>query len=65
MAIENYITEAKIIKAKNDLLREIIKHCHYCQHCKHYFKDESICCLAYACLTQDFYYHNDEEEDEK
>lgn len=64
MAIENYITETKIIKAKNDLLREIIEHCHYCQHCKHYFKDEPVCYFAYACLTQDFYYHNDEGDEE-
>lgn len=51
-----------ITKTKNDLLKEIIEHHHYCQHCKHNLPNVS-CLFAYECITQDFYFYYDDDDE--
>lgn len=46
----------------NDLLKEIIKNSHKCAHCKYFHQeDDYYCFFAYACLTADFHFFDEED----
>lgn len=50
---------------RNDLLQEIVSHSSKCAHCIYFHKEtkneNNFCLFAYACLTKDFYYFDDED----
>lgn len=53
---------ALITKARNDLLKEIMEHHHYCQHCKHHLAN-GMCLFAEECIPQDFYFYYDDDDE--
>lgn len=53
---------SEVTKAKNDLLKEIMKNSHYCEHCL--FNHDGFCFLAYNCITNDYFNFNDGDDSE-
>lgn len=63
MKKKKVLLDKLVTKAKNDLLKEIVEHHHYCQHCEHRLVND-VCLFAYDCVTNDFYFYYDDDDDE-